>query len=112
MIVRSAGHAFARNKQISGRGGSLGSLDASLHLYKTFYPSISLSVHRSVSHASVKINLIKSNLQEVKKFYHVIIQKRRYHEDAFLALWALFIFHQDFGDLLYRKDRPSMAIDV
>ena len=32
-------------EQIIARGGLLGSLDASLHLYKTVYPSIGLSVH-------------------------------------------------------------------
>ena len=42
-------------KQIIARGGLLGSLDASLHLYKTVYPSIGLSVHWSVCHASVNV---------------------------------------------------------
>ena len=41
--------------QIIVRGGLLGSLDASLHLYKTVYPSIGLLVHWSVCHASVNV---------------------------------------------------------
>ena len=42
-------------EQIIATGGLLGSLDASLHLYKTVYPSIGLSVHWSVCHASVNV---------------------------------------------------------
>ena len=55
------GHAFVKNKvnyvleQIILRGGILGSLDASLHLYETVYPSIGLSVHRYVCHGSVNV---------------------------------------------------------
>ena len=39
-------------EQISARGGVLGSLDTTLHLY----PSVGLSVHRSVCRASVNIH--------------------------------------------------------
>ena len=42
-------------EQMIATGGLLGSLDASLHLYKTVYPSIGLSVHWSVCHASVNV---------------------------------------------------------
>ena len=47
-------------EQIVARGGIPGSLDASSHLYKTVYPCIGQSVHRSVCQASVNINLNKS----------------------------------------------------
>ncbi len=49
-------------EQNNVRGGILGPLDAASQLYKTVYWSIGLSVHRSVCHTSVNINLNKSKL--------------------------------------------------
>ena len=60
-------------------------LDASSHLYNRVCPSVgrlvSPSVRRSAGHAFVTNGKIDS---------HVIIQSFHHHEDASLALWALF----------------------
>ncbi len=53
-VRRSVRHATSKTREINifeqkiVREGTLGPLDASLHLYKTVYRSIGLSVHRSV----------------------------------------------------------------
>ena len=50
-------------EQIVDRGGILGLPDAPAHLYKTVYPCIGLSIHRSVCQAPVNIIFNKSKLE-------------------------------------------------
>ena len=57
--------------QISYSWDILGSLYASLYLYKTIYWSIGLSIHQSVSHASV--NIKKIHVYSEQSCHHAII---------------------------------------
>ena len=71
-------------KQIIPRGGIIGSLDASYHLYKMVYLFIGLSIHQW---KSTVWNESKLKSRKIS-FKHVITQLFLQHEDASLALWA------------------------
>ena len=73
-------------EQINVRAGILGSLDASLHLYKTFYQSIVWSVYQYFHHANINKNQRFSSKQESKRIScnHVIIQ-------SFTQIWGCIV---------------------